>query len=182
MSRFFVEIPEKDFRIKLQKARDSDDFGYYQYPTLTTTITKDLAKVSFDCENVEDAEDKFTPLTGIHTLDNGLTFLGVSAGGDWEYPVFFIIYWDGSKLRGYIPEDGNPYNSVAKCAYGNNDREIVKVNGSLKYLPMTGPDADTVNARKRFGIDVEDGYQVTDRVRADYALIEADIRKRIVKK
>ena len=61
------------------------------------------------------------PLTGYQTLDNGLNFIGVQAGGDWEYPVFFIFYWDGEKLRGYIPHYGNPVNLDLMMAFGSED-------------------------------------------------------------
>ncbi len=38
-------------------------------------------------------------------------------------PIFFIIYWDGKALRGYIPLDGNPWNTTTKQAYGNNNED-----------------------------------------------------------
>ena len=106
--------------------------------SLTPTVEKDLSKVEFDMENweaypyknrksVEDA------ILGVQTLDNGLTFLGAWGGGDWESPVFFIIYFDGKKLRGYIPDTkGNPWNHKTKSAFGNNDEEDVDAKKSQK--------------------------------------------------
>ena len=90
-----------------------------------TQIHKDLSKIIFDQENCDADEDERTQdgtiydLVGYHTLDNKLTFLGVVAGGDWESPLFYIIYWDGKKLRGYIPTEGNPWNKETKTAYGS---------------------------------------------------------------
>ena len=77
-------------------------------------------------------------ITGPCTLDNGMSIIGVQCGGDWEYPVYFIIYWDGKSLRGYIPTDGNPWNTDDKIAYGNN------------------AESDAKNVEKRFGIKDQD--------------------------
>jgi len=99
------------------------DYWGTELAELNAQIVKDLSKVEFDCENLcglgEDwaGEEQY----GFHTLDNGLTFLGLAAGGDWEWPVYFIIYWDGFKLRGYIPTKGNCYDVKNKIAWGNED-------------------------------------------------------------
>ena len=37
--------------------------------------------------------------------------------------MFFIIYWDGKKLRAYVPTDGNPWNTDTKEAYGNDEEK-----------------------------------------------------------
>ena len=43
-------------------------------------------------------------------------------GGDWECPLFFILYLDNKNhLRGYIPNKGNTFNLKYKSAYGNNE-------------------------------------------------------------
>ena len=85
----------------------------------------DLTKIKFDCENVECKFRGYThseePPVGIRTISNGLTFLGVYAGGDWEHPIFFILYPDGKDLRGYIPKKGNHWNKKTKEAYGNDE-------------------------------------------------------------
>lgn len=60
---------------------------------------------------------------GYKILKNGLPVLQVIAGGDWEFPVAFIFYSDGVKLRAYIPNDGNVWNKKFNSAYGNNDDE-----------------------------------------------------------
>ncbi len=103
------------------------------FNSLTDRITRDLSKVNFDNENM-DANPKYAPeiinggkyclknYVGLHTLDNGLTFLGVTAGGDWESPIFFILYSDGKDLRGYIPKKGNTWNPINKSAFGNDER------------------------------------------------------------
>lgn len=92
---------------------------------LTPKLDTDFQSVEFDCENVEgEAGETYNgseTIGGIRTLPNGMTYWGICAGGDWEVPVFFIIYWDGTELRGYIPYSGNSYNKIANQAYGNDE-------------------------------------------------------------
>jgi len=91
-------------------------------------IQKDLSKVSFSKENhffarlqhPDDIPAPIDSLMGLQTLGD-LTFLGGYAGGDWETPVFFILYWSGKKIRAYIPDKGNTWNKKTKKAFGNAD-------------------------------------------------------------
>lgn len=126
MSRTFKFIYPEELREKLEKLKDRavKDGDVYAWPATSKQISDDL-KVEFDWENFESGRGSFGPhrLMGINTLKNGLTFCGMCAGGDWEEPVFFIIYWDGKKMRAYVPTKGNPYNTQEMCAYGNNDSD-----------------------------------------------------------
>jgi hypothetical protein len=187
MSRFFVPCTEEQLAERIWKAGLRSELiegldaetsepksyakkitGYARGRTmrlsfLTSTIEKDL-KVEFDEEN--------SHVDGFHTLDNGMTYLGVSAGGDWEVAIFYIIYWDGKKLRAYIPTDGNPWNTDLKSAYGNN--------GGL--FDPNNEDQDLINAQKRFGNQItdaegENGYK---NLAADMPKILADIKQRIL--
>lgn len=119
MARVFVKISEEKFRQKIEEAEDK--YNEWAWYFSCDTIRKDLLKVNFDLENLERAPGSFGPqrLMGFKTLKNGFTFLGVCAGGDWEEPVFFIIYWNGKSLRGYIPTQGNLWNTDTHMAYGN---------------------------------------------------------------
>lgn len=54
-------------------------------------------------------EYKDFPLEGFHTLDNGFTFFGYVGQGDETGSYFFIVYWDGKGLKGYVPKYGNTY-------------------------------------------------------------------------
>lgn len=169
--RIFVPISIDQLRAKVDAALAEDEDR--NWATLTSKVQSDLNKVSFDTENI-DAEPVFATendIVGYHSLDNGLSFLGVRAGGDWESPVFFIIYWDGKDLRGYIPKDGNSYNTDTMTAYGNDEQ------------------ADFDNIRKRYPgeiekqeLTVEDiGILVGQRGPLDFncAKILADIEKRL---
>lgn len=122
MSRFFVRLYEEEFKEKVNTIRhkycDEDD---YAWPLNCPQIYRDI-KVSFDFENFEERAGSFGPqrLMGYRTLKNGMNILGLCAGGDWEEPVFFILYWDGKKIRGYVPTKGNPWNTKTMQAYGND--------------------------------------------------------------
>lgn len=137
---------------------NSEGFGIpWRY--LTPKVEADLSKCDFDVENVncKKGYDGAEEIAGFHTLPNGLTYLGVSAGGDWEVPVFFIMYFDGKDLRAYIPKDGNPWNTNSHQAYGNDDDE-----------------GDNSNAKKRFGVDdCQDAH-------LDPAAVIRDIEGRLV--
>ena len=54
----------------------------------------------------------------IQTID-GITFCGVITGGDWEWPLYEILYWDGTRIRPYIPTRGNLVNPYVPCAFGS---------------------------------------------------------------
>lgn len=108
---------------------DMDDWMYQELHALFDEdvdhpplypILKDWGKINFDIENhIPDARPG--TLYNYQTLPNGFSFVGYMLGGDWEVPVFGIVYSDGSKLRGYIPTKGNVFDAVNKRAWGNND-------------------------------------------------------------
>ena len=55
-------------------------------------------------------------LVGLHTLKNGLTFLGCAGGDDGdEIGTFFIIYYDGTQIRAYMPKNGVAYNKIGRA-------------------------------------------------------------------
>lgn len=76
----------------------------------------DLKKVKFDFENC-DAIGKDVRNT------NGISYVMANAGGDWECPVLFFMYWDGSKFRGYIPIYGNAVNRKTNSAFSQSDED-----------------------------------------------------------
>ena len=142
MPRYAEKISEQDLINKILEAHNNhpghrpgmtpatnlDDFLHgFILLTLSPQIEKDLAKISFDGENVCGGTDCFTsPTPNImeaHTTPSGVTFFGFLLGGDWEFPVYFIIYWDGKELRAYIPTDGQWYDVKGKCAYGSGEEE-----------------------------------------------------------
>lgn len=145
----------------------------YDWLKLTPKIEKDLKKVKFDAENIIFGKDHFhrsnnspsgyeyklyptnNPLNqilgfNILRIDNvSFTFLGFKSGGDWEIPVHFIIYYDG-ELRGYIPKDGNPWNTNTHQAYGNDESD--DYNARKRGFENYEPDVDKMigDIKKRF--------------------------------
>lgn len=118
---------------------------------LVPEVEKDWSKIDFSTENMDVTAEKVTP--------GGVPYLLIRAGGDWEAPLQCIVYFDGKKLRGYVPKDGNSYNFKAKAAFGNND-------------------SDAAEATKQFGrpITMDDLYRG---VEPNMDLIEQDIANRI---
>jgi hypothetical protein len=101
-----------------------------QYEIISLPYHEKLQKISFDRENMTmQPEDSLYPATlvGLHSIDNQ-AFLGISAGGDWEFPIFFILFEVRSKFKIYIPEMGNAWNGITNRAFGN-DR-----SADLEYL------------------------------------------------
>ena len=172
MARKFVRITEEDLRNRVTAikdddgdARDNDYNDGVDCYALFTVLHKDF-KVRFDLENFGCTTDKkdAKSLVGIHTLSNGLTFWGMWGGGDWEKATFFLVYFDGKKLRVYIPTDGNPYNTDTMQAYGN-DQDTDQKNMKKRYPKTVGQD--------------DSDLQPDDAPDFDWAKIEEDIRGRI---
>lgn len=131
--RTAVRISEKELVSKILETYGKSEYAepitsldeVMFFKIITPQIEKDLSVILFDEENFTISHEEMfgdfdeDALIGIHTLENGFSFLGCYAGGDWEGPVFYIIYWDGTQLRGYIPIYGNSYNSDFMTAFGS---------------------------------------------------------------
>jgi hypothetical protein len=103
VKKWFGKVPFKK-RIKCKSIYDYICCGYNK------EWKKDISSqipYLFDFENMSLENEKET-LIGLHTLYNGLTFLGITAGGDWEHPIFFIVYFDGKDFKPYVPKYGMP--------------------------------------------------------------------------
>lgn len=145
----FANSEHFDGEVPPSACRDAIDFlkrNNLRTGQVTPAIIQDLKKVNFDEENLEweqgEGYSGTGSITGFHTLPNGLTYMGVVAGGDWEYPLFYIVYWDGTKLRGYIPTDGNHWNTDTHTAYGSEGESGVENDET----------ASDENMMKRFGV------------------------------
>lgn len=113
------------------------------------TTEEGIKEIEHDWENAEiDPADAYMncKITGLQTIDT-LCFLGVTAGGDWETPVFSIFYFDENKdLRAYIPKKGNVFNFIDKAAFGNNQATDYKA--SLLAYKVKYEDLENYNDRK----------------------------------
>lgn len=129
MPRYAPVMPQADLRqMLIDKAIRNDfveDYGAIDpaSPDLTRIVSmlleehlddvhKDWSKIDFSTENMTVTAERVTP--------DGVPYLQIRAGGDWETPLVCIIYFDGRKMRGYVPKDGNSYNHGAKAAFGND--------------------------------------------------------------
>lgn len=135
MSRYAKLISLDELKAKVEPLVESDEFPY----ELPSQIEKDLSKVNFDFENTNFIDGYEGYPCGWEVLPNGLPVLFVNAGGDWEQPICFILYWDGKKIRGYIPEDGNIFNKEQRCAYGSEDNDEEEID--FENLPKVDPTA-----------------------------------------
>jgi len=147
MSRHFVPITVDELKKKIEDCRVGDQ--WVEYRRLTPIIEKDLDKVIFDTENISDDGEPKDLL-----------------GGDWESPVFFCIYWDGRKLRAYVPEKGNLWNTDTNQAYGNDDE------ADLKNARKRWPDSEDL---RNDNIDLQGWFDDYD-----VEAIKEDIMARIV--
>jgi len=117
-----MKISKNDFLLKIKNLMEDVEFPHDG----PKHIMKDLSKITFDFENYTDFDDdegfcngKYP--VGYRLIKDDFHIFFVNAGGDWEFPICFILYWDGERIRGYIPNDGNAFNKKEKCAYGSED-------------------------------------------------------------
>lgn len=120
---------------KLLDGDENNDDNSFPY-TISPKLEKDFSKINFDWENYTGFDDKaFAKYpVGYEELTKDFHVFWVNAGGDWEYPICFIFYWDGTQLRAYIPTDGNVWDKKRNEAYGNDDENEVPANYKLDKL------------------------------------------------
>lgn len=131
MNRLAPKITLDEFKVIIDKKFCISEGGFEPYEMFMDDpiIEKDLSKINFDLENcsVGNADPEYDDggyceyPVGYEVLSNGLPVLFVNAGGDWECPICFCLYYDGKYVRAYIPKNGNLYNKKEKCAYGSED-------------------------------------------------------------
>ncbi|WQJ53254.1 MAG: hypothetical protein [Wendovervirus sonii] len=84
-------------------------------------------KYKFDNENCDKVGD-------IKMSKKGVPYVQCHAGGDWECPVCFFIYFDGTKFRGYVPLKGNAICKLNNSAFtGDNEED----SDEVKFLEKT---------------------------------------------
>ena len=74
-------------------------------------IKKDFKGIKFNWENYD--------IVGDVRTTKGIPYQLFNAHGDWEIPVYFMIYYDGKKIRVYVPTVGNTWRQDLKQALGN---------------------------------------------------------------
>ena len=145
------------------------------------TIHKDI-KFAIDSENIltpyDDPDDYEL---GIQTFKD-LTYYALKMGGDWELPVFMIIYYDGKKLRAYIPSYGNLVNLDCKCAFGSEDSVIDDVQAEkllkkYKKLGIEPEDPDYIDWSELY---CQMYSETRDSAAFNYRAMFEDIQTRII--
>jgi len=124
MSRKYEKISKEKLVRRVYQLCDEENICPYKLRQLGK-VGADLGKVSVDYENfshtVQDEWGYWKDMLGVNQIGD-LSFWGMSAGGDWEYPVYFIVYISNKKeLRAYIPKHGNMWNKLTKEAFGNDE-------------------------------------------------------------
>jgi hypothetical protein len=140
---------------EIMESYKDDEYDYHKQTIVKVLFHQDKALqkdlgIQVDFENLEVEEDLMDgiqgeSLVGFHTLNNNFTFLGIEAGGDWECPVFIILYYDGNRIKAYVPSYGNCFNLDFKSAlgseinvreYDNIDTDIIEEKCEKEYTEL----------------------------------------------
>ena len=171
-------LPKKGRKASTDKAALFAELAKLSAPTEAPvemqTIVENIdfdrdSRIDFDFENVLLGwnDSTFDPISfsSIETITvdgKEIPIIKGCAGGDWEFPVAFIIYLsDKGKLRMYVPRKGNVFNRDTKEAFGNDD------------------DADEEFLSKE-GIRHSDFCDHSDEVEFDEAAMLEDIAARLI--
>lgn len=104
--------------------------------TLISKAINDLCKVDASFENVEFVDFRMG--------NNGVPYLWFYFGGDWEIPVYAMLYFDGSNIRGYLPTKGNTFNRRCKAAFGSEESDlgpfVFEVDGQPETITFNSED------------------------------------------
>lgn len=139
-SRIAAKIDEWDLELLMLRLCAEDELSYEAFYNL---LYEDLLPdgdneyhlgadhVHCDPTNYElfyGEGDIGNPLIGLHTLENGLTFFGIVAGGDGQNCAFCVFYWDGKQVRMYTPKYGNYVNLDFAVVLGNEGWGDIEVD------------------------------------------------------
>lgn len=128
--------------INWENAVDSDILENFLHEIVgfsNSLANKDVQKIDFDFEN--SAVDN----EGEKALPDGTAIIWAYAGGDWEYPVYFVLYLDpDDHIRAYVPKDGNTYCHKCKCAWGTCECNDEKDSEDHLNDDDYGPDYDAM--------------------------------------
>ena len=184
--------------ILYEELDDQDDWSDLIDKALSVLVNTSDWKYGVHTENVYAGDNSSGGLIGVQTFPSGFTFVGAMVGGDWEEPVFVMVYWDGKKVRCYIPTYGNAVDVDFGTAFGSQidycskDPSAVLKKLSKKYLQLgliddvgdlpfddisNFPDSGFLTELyfKRYGVEKSDtGYNV------NWEAVMKDLQARIV--
>ena len=120
----FAQTTPEFVMTEIMKAMGKDG-DFTEFCSSTEGVSQGLRRVGFDFENYEYTSQDFGSYERLMgpRMFGRLPGVGCYGGGDWEFPVFFVIYLDadGRTLRAYVPKDGNAWNYDTNQAFGNHD-------------------------------------------------------------
>jgi hypothetical protein len=184
-----VLITQADFCAKIQQTYQSATYvmELYELVEAWPMAGNDLNSILFDFENYEtDAEKETGSLMGLQTLENGLHYWGMYAHGDWEEPVFFIVYWDGHSIRGYIPLLGNTWNPHTGAALGNGIEKLFERLGETAFEQITQEpgfkDPDTQFLEESYGGPLPETFNKERDVKFHWPSLRFDIKNTLIVK
>lgn len=146
---------DKKYKYELQLTPSPDNFVYSlgynnnnnKKSKYASALYDDIwgGKYKFDSENVD-------AFGGIKMSKKGFPYIQCDAGGDWECPVCFFVYFDGNKFRGYVPLKGNALNRNEKHAFsgGGNEPDAKFVQ---KELGISYEEADSMCGDIKYNLD-----------------------------
>jgi len=132
-----------DFKKKFHEFFDdntqSEDFGITlsKYSSWHNHINFSFENLIADEDLDEDYQIQYLirDILGFKNIGD-LYFYGFYAGGDWEFPVYNIIFFNEGRLQCYTPYIGNVYNYVTKKAFDNDATDsICGINDKTPNTP-----------------------------------------------
>lgn len=132
--RMHIELPDEEEASSIS-LRNDDQVAHALARHRLPPLASHSPIIAFDTENVIGHRQSLkNHLIGFHELGQGFSFWGGEAGGDWQWPVFFLIYVDGQgALRTYVPAQGNTYDPDTMEAYDNDDFEELNLESSPQF-------------------------------------------------
>lgn len=96
-------------------------------------VSVDVKRLNFIIEPGEYSHDNGGKLLGFNKISN-LSFCGALAYGDFQIPVFLIMFFDESdNLKVYIPEKGNLFNKFTLEAYEDRGEDLYELGFFFKW-------------------------------------------------
>ena len=95
----------------------------HAYDYLSTDLKKEVNKIipNLDFENIckTPSQGFYEELLGPQCIID-FNYLGCQSGGDWQFPVYFIVYQYKNRIYVYVPVNGNVYNHNTNMAFGDD--------------------------------------------------------------
>ncbi len=168
-----ADLQAKFHAICAKECYDEPAFLCYDATNITTDIDFDTENCSGEVAYISEVSGREKLLLGYNKI-NGFSFYGFNAGGDWEHPVYSILYMEAGddKVYMYTPRRGNTYNPLYDSAYGNNDDSEEGEDTACDYDLIMDDIKIAFNLDKK-ELTEEESDAVTDIVDSIDELVEA---------